>query len=99
MWAQARLVCGAQIASTRDIKAGVFNDWFTGGLNRQIEHHLFPTMPRHNLNMISPHVEALCKKHGLVYEDVSMASGTYRVLKTLKDVADAASQQQLAAAR
>ncbi|KAG0573811.1 hypothetical protein KC19_VG211200 [Ceratodon purpureus] len=87
----------AQIASTRDIKAGVFNDWFTGGLNRQIEHHLFPTMPRHNLNKISPHVETLCKKHGLVYEDVSMASGTYRVLKTLKDVADAASHQQLAA--
>lgn len=87
----------AQIASTRDIKAGMFNDWFTGGLNRQIEHHLFPTMPRHNLNKISPHVEALCKKHGLVYEDVSMATGTYRVLKTLKEVADAASQQQPAA--
>lgn len=83
-----------QVVSTRDIKAGRFNDWFTGGLNRQIEHHLFPTMPRHNLNKISPQVEALCKKHGLVYEDVSMASGTYRVLKTLKDVAEAAAHQQ-----
>lgn len=87
----------AQVISTRDIKAGWFNDWFTGGLNRQIEHHLFPTMPRHNLNRISPQVESLCKKHGLVYEDVSMAFGTYRVLKTLKDVAEAAGHQQPAA--
>lgn len=84
----------AQVVSTRDIKAGRFNDWFTGGLNRQIEHHLFPTMPRHNLNRIAPEVEALCKKHGLVYEDVSMASGTYKVIKTLKDVAEAATFQQ-----
>lgn len=83
-----------QVVSTRDIKAGRFNDWFTGGLNRQIEHHLFPTMPRHNLNRIAPEVEALCKKHGLVYEDVSMASGTYKVIKTLKDVAEAATFQQ-----
>ena len=25
---------------------------FTGGLNRQIEHHLFPTLPRHNLGKV-----------------------------------------------
>ncbi len=83
-----------QVVSTRDITAGRFNDWFTGGLNRQIEHHLFPTMPRHNLDKISGEVEALCQKHGLVYEDVSMATGTYRVLKTLKDVAEAAAHQK-----
>ena len=39
----------AQLVSTRNIHFGPINDWFAGGLNMQIEHHLFPTMPRHNL--------------------------------------------------
>ena len=41
---------------------------FTGGLNRQIEHHLFPTLPRHNLHKAQVLVRALCSKHGLYYE-------------------------------
>ncbi|XP_024379482.1 acyl-lipid (9-3)-desaturase-like [Physcomitrium patens] len=89
----------AQIVTTRDIKANLFNDWFTGGLNRQIEHHLFPTMPRHNLNKIAPQVEALCIKHGLVYEDVTIAAGTCKVLKALKEVAEAAEHQYAAASQ
>jgi fatty acid desaturase/cytochrome b involved in lipid metabolism len=80
----------AQVASTRNIEANMFNDWFTGGLNRQIEHHLFPTMPRHNLNKISSHVRALCEKHGLVYEDLNITLGTYRVVEALAEVAAAA---------
>lgn len=83
-------IMGVQVVSTRDIKANMFNDWFTGGLNRQIEHHLFPSMPRHNLSKISAHVESLCKKHNLVYEDLSMGAGTIRVLETLAEVAAAA---------
>jgi fatty acid desaturase len=79
-----------QVASTRNIEANMFNDWFTGGLNRQIEHHLFPTMPRHNLNKISSHVRALCEKHGLVYEDLNITLGTYRVVEALAEVAAAA---------
>ena len=31
-------------------------NWFMGGLNFQIEHHLFPMMPRHNLPVIKPRV-------------------------------------------
>lgn len=58
----------SQLASTRNIHASLFNDWFTGGLNRQIEHHLFPTLPRHNLRKAQERVRALCAKHGLFYE-------------------------------
>lgn len=42
----------AQLASTRDVDGGWFVDWFMGGLNYQIEHHLFPTLPRHNLHKV-----------------------------------------------
>eukprot|EP00850_Spirogloea_muscicola_P022109 SM000277S10344 [mRNA] locus=s277:76424:78965:- [translate_table: standard] len=79
----------AQIISTRDIHGGLFNDWFTGGLNRQIEHHLFPSLPRHNLAKISSAVKFLCKKHRLVFEDVDIATGTSLVIRKLAEVAAA----------
>ena len=41
---------------------------FTGGLNRQIEHHLFPTLPRHNLAKAQKLTRALCSNHGIYYE-------------------------------
>lgn len=36
---------------------------------RQVEHHLFPQMPRHRLNKIKPAVMALCHKFGLDYQE------------------------------
>jgi fatty acid desaturase len=79
----------AQIVSTRDITAGIWNDWFTGGLNYQIEHHLFPTLPRHNLCKVAAAVRQLCEKHGLAYEHCGMATGTRLVLQRLAAVAAA----------
>lgn len=58
-----------------------------GGLNYQIEHHLFPSLPRHNLGKVVPEVKKLCKRHGLVYEACSMSVGTQRVLKCLGEIA------------
>nr|WAY16337.1 front-end fatty acid desaturase group A [Spirobranchus lamarcki] len=57
-----------QLVATCNVEKSVFNDWFTGHLNFQIEHHLFPTMPRHNLYKIQPEVQALCAKHGVDYQ-------------------------------
>jgi len=56
-----------QLHATCNIVKSYFNDWFTGHLNFQIEHHLFPTMPRHNLYKIAPLAESLCKKHNIPY--------------------------------
>ncbi|XP_046342718.1 fatty acid desaturase 2-like isoform X2 [Haliotis rufescens] len=56
-----------QLATTSNAEPSTFNDWFTGHLNYQIEHHLFPTMPRHNYAKVMPLVKSLCKKHGVTY--------------------------------
>lgn len=77
----------AQVVSTRDIAYNAWVDWFMGGLNYQIEHHLFPSMPRHNLGKIQPSIKALCRKHGLPYEECDMVTGTKRVLERLFEVA------------
>ena len=54
-----------QVMSTQNIRAHWSYRWFFGGLERQIEHHLFPTMPRHAHGVVAPDVQALCAQHGL----------------------------------
>ncbi len=39
-----------------------------GGLDRQIEHHLFPTFPPERLREIAPEVRAICERHGVAYK-------------------------------
>jgi fatty acid desaturase len=40
-----------------------------GGLNYQIEHHLFPSMPRSNLRRAQPLVRAYCAERGISYAE------------------------------
>jgi NADPH-dependent stearoyl-CoA 9-desaturase len=51
-----------------------------GGLERQIEHHLFPSLPPRRLREIAPEVQAICEKHGVAYKTASWG-------KTLRKVA------------
>lgn len=76
-----------QMAATRNIDRSIFNDWFTGGLNQQIEHHLFPTLPRHNLHKAQKLMRELCSKHGVYYEECSLGLGFARVVARLREVA------------
>lgn len=76
-----------QVRSTRNIDDDGFSGWFTGGLHLQIEHHLFPTMPRHNLHKVRPIVEALCKTHGIPYRSTSLLEGVGEVLGCLHEMA------------
>ena len=69
------------------MKPKLLLDYSAGGLNYQIEHHLFPTLPRHNLSKVQQKVQQLCEKHGLHYENCGMAAGTVRVLQRLAHVA------------
>lgn len=57
-----------QINATCNVEGGPFNDWFTGHLNYQIEHHLFPTMPRHNYAIVAPLVAAVSGEGGVQQE-------------------------------
>ena len=60
-----------QCKTTRNINSTEWDDWFHGGLQFQIEHHLFPQMPRHNLVKVKPFVENLCRKYNLPYQSTS----------------------------
>lgn len=73
-----------QMYATCDVEKSFFNDWFTGHLNFQIEHHLFPTMPRHNLYKIAPLVQTLCKKHNIPYTVKPLGTAFGDIVRALK---------------
>ena len=62
-------------------------DWFCGGLQYQVDHHLFPMLPRHNLATVHKLVESFCKEYGVGYHEATMFQGTKEVLNHLGSVA------------
>jgi len=78
-----------QIATTQNVEPGWFNDWFTGHLNYQIEHHLWPTMPRHNYYAIHKRVKALAAKHGFEYRQRGIFQACCDIVDKLDVVAEA----------
>jgi len=61
-----------QVLTSRNVHGHPLTDFAYGGLNYQIEHHLFPTMPRNNLHRAQPIVRAFCQERGLSYADTSV---------------------------
>uniref|UniRef100_A0A8C5Y144 Fatty acid desaturase 3 n=1 Tax=Microcebus murinus TaxID=30608 RepID=A0A8C5Y144_MICMU len=78
----------SQLAATCNVEPSFFIDWFSGHLNFQIEHHLFPTMPRHNYRRVAPLVQALCAKHGLSYEVKPFLTALVDIVRSLKKSGD-----------
>uniref|UniRef100_A0A7N0R8C6 Cytochrome b5 heme-binding domain-containing protein n=1 Tax=Kalanchoe fedtschenkoi TaxID=63787 RepID=A0A7N0R8C6_KALFE len=76
-----------QTNGTIDISCSKWMDWFHGGLQFQLEHHLFPRMPRCQLRNISPVVKDLCKKHNLPYVSLSFWDANVATIKTLRTAA------------
>ncbi|HET9058343.1 MAG TPA: acyl-CoA desaturase [Acidimicrobiales bacterium] len=58
-----------QVVTARNIRGGAFISFLFGGLDLQIEHHLFPTIPRCNLRQVQPLVREFCAREGLPYTE------------------------------
>ncbi|XP_054808212.1 delta(8)-fatty-acid desaturase 2 [Prosopis cineraria] len=76
-----------QTSGTLDISCSSWMDWFFGGLNFQLEHHLFPRLPRCQLRKVSPLVIDLCKKHNLPYRSLSFLEANRWTIRTLRTAA------------
>jgi len=77
-----------QAKGTQNIDGGFVNNWITGHLNYQIEHHFFPLMPRHRYPEVAPRVEALCKKYNIEYRKRGLLQSFGDILQKLEDVAE-----------
>ncbi|WP_432546954.1 acyl-CoA desaturase [Kineococcus sp. SYSU DK004] len=75
-----------QVLASRNVRGGWWVDFAMGGLNRQVEHHLFPSMPRPNLKRVQPVVRAFCAEHGIAYTETSFPGAYLAVVRYLNDV-------------
>jgi fatty acid desaturase len=79
-----------QVLTSRNVRGGWLTDLVLGGLNYQIEHHLFPSMPRPNLRRSQALVAAFCEQQGLPYCQSSLAGSYAQALRHLNTTGRAA---------
>ena len=75
-----------QVLMSRNIRGGRAMDIAMGGLNRQIEHHLFPSMPRPNLRRATPIVRRYCEANNVLYTETSMIQAYKTIIGYLNRV-------------
>jgi len=80
----------SQLVTTTNIECSPFMDFFHGGLQFQVEHHLFPHLTRSWLRYVQGEVRDICKKHDLPYYTRSFFGANYDVLKKLKAISQEA---------
>jgi fatty acid desaturase len=73
----------SQVLTSRNIRGNWLTDFALGGLNYQIEHHLFPSMPRPSLRRAQATVRAFCAQHGIPYCETSLVDSYAQVLQHL----------------
>jgi len=60
-----------QVSSSRNLRPHPVTDFLYGGLNYQIEHHLFTEMSRFHYPKAKPLIMEFCKEEGLPYHETS----------------------------
>lgn len=75
-----------QVVTARNVKAHPLTDFWYGGLNYQIEHHLFPSMPRNRLREAQHLIKAFCQEHAIPYYETSMIQSYQEILQHLHRV-------------
>lgn len=72
-----------QVLTSRNVRGGWATDQMLGGLNYQIEHHLFPSMPRTHLRRAQPIVRAYCAAQQVPYFETGLLSSYAIALRHL----------------
>ena len=75
-----------QVVTARNVTSHPFNDFMYGGLNYQIEHHLFPSMPRNNLKKAQKIIRGYCASHSISYYETSSIQSFKEILTYLHEV-------------
>jgi fatty acid desaturase len=82
-----------QVVTARNVRGGRFTTFMLGGLNYQIEHHLFESMPRPNLRRVQGVVRDFCVATDLGYREESFVGSFRQIVGHLSDAGAAASRR------
>jgi fatty acid desaturase len=77
-----------QVLTSRNVTGGTLTDLWYGGLNYQIEHHLFPHMPCNNLRKAQAIVSAFCHEQGLPYVQTSAMESYREGLRHVREIGE-----------
>jgi fatty acid desaturase len=75
-----------QIEATNNFEVSRPLSVLCGGLDHQIEHHLFPTLPPQRLREIAPKVREICERHGVKYRSASWPKTLKKALSHIHDL-------------
>jgi fatty acid desaturase len=75
-----------QVLTSRNVAGSRLVDFLMGGLNYQIEHHLFPNMPRPNLRHAQPLIRGFCQQHQIDYREASLLGSYAEAVRHLHTV-------------
>ena len=75
-----------QVLMSRDIRGGPVTRFLMGGLDTQVEHHLFPGMPRPNLRRAQAIVRSYCQEHNIRHTETSIWRAYATILRYLNRV-------------
>jgi len=81
-----------QVITSRNVEGSPAVDFWYAGLNFQIEHHLFPNMPRNKLPEARKIVKAFCKDHSISYYESSMPRSYVEIVQHMHQVGIAGTQ-------
>ena len=76
-----------QVSTARNIRGGWLTTFLLGGLNYQIEHHLFPSMPRPSLRRVQGLVRDFCAAADLGYSEESFVGSFRQIIHHLSSAA------------
>ncbi|MGV8908754.1 MAG: fatty acid desaturase family protein [Propionicimonas sp.] len=79
-----------QVLTARNVRGGWWMTSLMGGLNYQIEHHLFPSLPRPQLRKARRLVRQHCRDLGVRYTETSLVEALSIVVRHLSEVGLAA---------
>jgi fatty acid desaturase len=74
-----------QMRGSRSLKGGFLVHWFYGGLNTQIEHHLFPKAPRFNLLKVQQMTKDFAKKYNIPYFETTPLMAYVQINDAIKE--------------
>ena len=72
-----------QVIGSRNIEPGPIAEFVFGGLNYQIEHHLFPDLPPLKYREFQPQVKAICAQYGVPYLEDTLLSRVRKLLRLI----------------
>ncbi len=75
-----------QVLTARNVRSNSLVDFWYGGLNFQIEHHLFPTMPQNMLRKARTIIKKFCEEKNIPYYETGVARSYYEIIRHMHKV-------------